>query len=71
MIVQRFRREYEIMKGLDFPYILKVYRYDEVENAYTMEFCESTLDDYVKRRNNQPQFDFSIRRRIALQFLTD
>ncbi|MCV7274084.1 protein kinase family protein [Mycolicibacter arupensis] len=67
--VKRFRREYEIMKGLDFPYILNVYRYDEVENSYTMEFCESTLEDYVKRRNNQPQFDFSVRRRIALQFL--
>lgn len=47
------------MKGLDFPYILKVYRYDEAENAYTMEFCESTLEDYVKRRNNQPQFDLA------------
>lgn len=34
-----------------------------------MEFCESTLEEYVKRRNNQPQFDFSVRRRIALQFL--
>lgn len=67
--VERFRREYEIMKGLDFPYILTVYRYDESENSYTMEFCESTLDAYVKRRNNQPQFDFSVRRRIALQFL--
>lgn len=66
---ERFRREYEIMKGLDFPYILSVYRYDEVENSYTMEFCESTLEDYVKRRNNQPQFDFSLRRRIGLQFL--
>jgi eukaryotic-like serine/threonine-protein kinase len=67
--VARFRREYEIMKGLDFPYILQVYRYDESENAYTMEFCESTLEEYVKRRNNQRQFDFSVRRRIALQFL--
>jgi len=67
--VQRFRREYETMKGLDFPYILKVYRYNDAENSYTMEFCESTLEEYVKRRNNQPQFDFSVRRRIALQFL--
>jgi serine/threonine protein kinase len=67
--VERFRREYQIMKGLDFPYILKVYRYDEAENAYTMEFCESTLEEYVKRRNNKRQFDFSVRRRVALQFL--
>ena len=66
---ERFRREYEIMKGLDFPYILKVYRYNEDENSYLMEFCENTLEEYVKRRNNQPQFEFSARRRIALQFL--
>jgi tRNA A-37 threonylcarbamoyl transferase component Bud32 len=67
--VERFRREYEIMTGLDFPYILKVYRYNDADNSYTMEFCESTLEEYVKRRNNQPQFDFSVRRRVALQFL--
>lgn len=67
--VERFRREFEIMKGVDFPYILKVHKYDEAQNSYTMEFCESTLDEYIKRRNNQPQFDFSARRRIALQFL--
>ncbi|UNQ33889.1 protein kinase family protein [Prescottella equi] len=67
--VERFRREYEIMKGLDFPYILKVYRYNEAENSYTMEFCESTLEQYIKRRNNQPSLNFDFRRRIALQFL--
>lgn len=67
--LERFRREFEMMKGLDFPYILKVHKYDDEENSYTMEFCESTLQEYIKRRNNQLQFDFSVRRRIALQFL--
>ncbi|MYV30075.1 protein kinase [Rhodococcus sp. DSM 6344] len=67
--IDRFRREYEIMKGLDCPYILKVHRYNEAENSYTMEFCHSTLDQYVKLRNNQPDFNFDVRRRIALQFL--
>jgi len=67
--IERFRREYEIMKGLDFPYVLKVYRYNQEENSYTMEFCDSTLEQYIKRRNNQPTFDFHFRRRIALQFL--
>ncbi|WP_160098563.1 protein kinase family protein [Rhodococcus sp. T7] len=67
--IARFRREYEIMKGLDFPNILKVYRYNEAENSYTMEFCESTLEQYIKHRNNQQNFDFGTRRRIALQFL--
>lgn len=67
--VERFRREYDIMKNLDFPYILKVYRYNDLENSYTMEFCESTLEKYVRHRNNQAAFSFGVRRRIALQFL--
>lgn len=67
--VVRFRQEFEIMKGLDFPYILKVHKYDEEQSSYTMEFCESTLDRYVGRRNGQRNFDFNTRRRIALQFL--
>ncbi|WP_031939887.1 protein kinase family protein [Prescottella defluvii] len=67
--IERFRREYEIMKDLDFPYVLKVYRYNDEENSYTMEFCESTLEQYIKRRNNQPSLNFDFRRRIALQFL--
>ncbi|PVY28963.1 protein kinase-like protein [Williamsia muralis] len=66
---ERFRREYEIMNGLDFPYILKVYRYDEAQNSYTMEFCESTLEKYVKQRNNQAALGFGVRRKIAVQFL--
>ncbi|BBZ64914.1 hypothetical protein MINS_03430 [Mycolicibacterium insubricum] len=65
----RFRREFEVMKGLDFPYILDVYRHDDADNAYVMEYCGSTLEEYVKRRNNQGQFGFQARRRIALQFL--
>jgi len=67
--IERFRREYEIMKKLDFPYILRVYEYNDQENSYTMEFCESTLKQYVKRRNNDPNLSFARRRRIALQFL--
>lgn len=66
---ERFRREYEIMKDLDFPYILQVYKYDESGNSYTMEFCESTLEKYIRHRNNKPQFGFDVRKRIALQFL--
>lgn len=66
--VARFQRVRD-HESLDFPYILKVYLYDEVENSYTMEFCESTLEGYVKRLNNQPDFSFGVRRRIALQFL--
>ncbi|MDO2934158.1 protein kinase [Paeniglutamicibacter sulfureus] len=67
--VERFRREFEIMKKLSFPYIVEVYRFDEAEMSYTMEYCDETLENYVGRRNNQESFDFGVRRRIALQFL--
>lgn len=67
--VERFRREFELMKRFRHPYILDVYKLDEIGLSYTMEFCESTLMDYVRRRNNQPSFAFGFRKRIALQFL--
>ncbi|MBY4383010.1 protein kinase family protein [Rhodococcus fascians] len=67
--VDRFRREFDTMKSLDFPYILPVYRFSDNDSSYTMEYCQSTLLDYIKRRNNQPEFNFALRKRLALQFL--
>lgn len=64
---QRFRREFDLMKKFDFPYILKVYQYDESNNSYTMEFCECNLKDYIARNNKKLSFGF--RRKIALEFL--
>ena len=63
----RFRQEFDILKRLSFPYVIEVFQYDETRNEYKMEFCDSTLREYIKRRNNKLQF--SSRKRIALQFL--
>jgi hypothetical protein len=63
----RFRQEFDILKHLSFPYIVDVFQYDETRDEYKLEFCDSTLREYVKRRNNKLQF--SSRKRIALQFL--
>lgn len=63
----RFRREFEIMKGLSFPYVVDVYRYDEGRNEYRMEFCDETLLGYVSSRNGK--LGLANRKRIALQFL--
>lgn len=65
--LQRFRNEFDILKRLSFPYIVEVYRYDEVRNEYTMEFCSETLRKYIARRNNK--MGLGTRKRIALQFL--
>ncbi|WP_327577434.1 protein kinase family protein [Streptomyces sp. NBC_00145] len=65
--LHRFRQEFEILKRLRFPYIVEVFQYDANRNEYLMEFCESTLRKYIKKRNNT--LPLSSRKRIALQFL--
>lgn len=65
--VERFRREFDIMKRFDFPYILKVYRYDDSDNSYTMEYCEHTLKDYISHNNQK--MPLGARHKMAMQFL--
>lgn len=65
--LERFRREFEILKGLNFPYVLEVYRYKDDSDQYTMEFCDSTVERYIATRN--ADLPFNSRRRIALQFV--
>lgn len=65
--IRRFRQEYEFMKRCDFPYILKVFKYDESDNSYTMEYCDYTLKDYIFRNNGTLRFP--LRRKMALEFL--
>lgn len=65
--VERFRREFDIMKRFNFPYILKVYRYDKSNDSYTMEYCEHTLKDYIS--HNSQKMSLWARRKMAMQFL--
>lgn len=66
---ERFRREFELMKELQLPYVLEVYNFKESDWSYTMEHCDTSLEDYVAKRNNQLGFGPTTRKRIALQFL--
>ncbi|PKW07434.1 Protein kinase domain-containing protein [Streptomyces sp. 1222.5] len=65
--LHRFQQEFAILKRLRFPYIIEVFQYDAIRNEYQMEFCESTLRKYIKKFNST--LSFSLRKRIALQFL--
>jgi eukaryotic-like serine/threonine-protein kinase len=65
--LERFKQEFEVMKKLSFPYVVEVYRYDEDRNEYRLEYCDSTLRDYIRTRNST--IAFAARKRIALQFL--
>lgn len=63
----RFKKEYEILSSLSFPYILEVYSYNEDKNSYVMEYCDTTLYDYLLQNNTK--LKFLSRKRITLQFL--
>lgn len=63
----RFKREFDVLKGMRFPYIVEVYQYNGMGNEYVMEFCDETLRDYIAKRNRH--LSFAARKRIALQFL--
>lgn len=63
----RFRKEFELMKELDFPYIVRAYSYDHTRDSFTMEFCDETLGNYIQRVNQT--LSWGSRKRIALQFL--
>ncbi len=45
----RFKQEFEVLKRLSFPYVVEVYRYNEQRNEYRMEYCDTTLREYIKR----------------------
>lgn len=53
-IVSRFKREYEITKGLqDVKNVIKVYDFNSITNEYTMEYCDSNLFKYISENNIQ------------------
>lgn len=65
----RFKQEFELMNSLNFPYILQVYKLADDERSYTMEYCHSTLEEYIGEQDDPIDFDLPTRRRVSLQFL--
>ncbi|MGG3574600.1 protein kinase [Bacillus gobiensis] len=51
--LERFKREFETMKKLKSPYIIEVYKFDEENNQYIMEYADETLDDFISKNNTK------------------
>lgn len=51
--ILRFKREFEELKKLNCPYIVKVYSYNEDKNEYIMEYMDLTLEKYISNNNNR------------------
>jgi len=65
--LERFRNEYNTLKKLDSPFIIKVHHYNEKKNEYIMEYAEQTLEKFISKNNNIISFD--TRRVLVVQLL--
>lgn len=51
--LDRFKLEFETLKKLDSPFIIKAYHYDEQNNEYLMELADCTLEHYIISNNTK------------------
>lgn len=64
---ERFKREFEVMKSLNSPYVIEVYQFDEEKCEYKMEYIDHTIGDFIAQRNNT--LTTSERKKIIMQVL--
>ncbi len=67
--LMRFKKEYEYMKDIHHPNVLEVYKYNDEENSYIMEFCDSTLYDFISKNNNKEFMTFEYRKSLVNQLI--
>lgn len=65
--LQRFEVEYEKMNELKSPYVVKVYKFDEIKKEYIMEYMDYTLEKYIA--DNNERLSFIQRKNIVYQIL--
>lgn len=66
--LQRFRNEFNDLKKLDSPFIIRAYAYNVEMNEYTMELADQTLYTFIKHNKNCLSFDS--RRALVIQLLS-
>ncbi|WP_088362052.1 protein kinase domain-containing protein [Bacillus cereus] len=65
----RFVTEFNEMKKLNSPFILEVYRFEENQRQYIMEYVDETLNDFLKNpSNSNPSIKFLIIKQIFKAF---
>jgi len=67
--IERFYNEFELMNSSSHLNILKAYRLNKDKNFYSMEYCDFTLEDYVKKNFTKEWFDLYHKKNLAIQFL--
>lgn len=64
--LKRFKTEFEIMKSLNSPYIIKVYKYNDDKNEYSMEYADQTLEEFLRYN---PTLNKDSRKNLVKQIL--
>lgn len=65
--VKRFKQEFIQMHSLNSPYIVEVFKYDDKNKEYTMEFMDCSLFDYIHKNNSSLTMEY--RKSIIIQIL--
>lgn len=50
---KRFEKEFEMMKKINNPYILKAYSFNKNNKEYIMEYADTTLEKYIDTNNQK------------------
>lgn len=66
--LERFKNEFNDLKQLDSPFIIKAYTFNNEKNEYTMEFADYTLHKFIKDHNSS--LTFETRRKLIIQLLS-
>jgi serine/threonine-protein kinase len=65
--LDRFKREFDQMRGLNSPYVIEVFGYNETNKEYVMEFMDASLDEYISKNN--AKLSFGERMKLGLQII--
>lgn len=65
--LERFKKEFAVMKELHSPYVLDVYSYDDSKNQYYAEYADDTLYKFINKNNSTISFEF--RKNIVKQIV--
>ncbi len=65
--ITRLKIEFNYLNSLESPFIVKAYTYNEIDNSYTMEFIDETLDSYIRKNNTK--ITLYDRRNLIVQLL--
>ena len=51
--IERFRKEFSVMKELSSPYVIEVYGFNDEKNFYIMEYADETLEKHISENNDK------------------